>query len=154
MDKTPSLTRALVGLTLLIAAIAGGYLALKSASDNENEQSRAGGGDVLFVRSGGVAGERVRLSLQEDGTVRWARAGSDGATNAREDVVRNVDPIFNALDAAGWPDQEEIYPPTPGCADCYQYDITFRGTHVRVFDPAPQQYAQVTRLLGRLADRL
>ena len=154
MDKTPSLTRALVGLTLLIAAIAGGYLALKWGSDKENEDGSGGTGDeIRFVRSGGFTGQTTTVVLQEDGRVRLETPEPGREAAGAEVAPRRIDRIFAAIEESDWPDREELYPPT-GCADCYQYDITYRGTHVRLFEPVPAQYERVTRMLSRLVDRL
>jgi hypothetical protein len=155
MDKTPSLSRAVIGLTLLIAATAAGYLALRWGSNNENESGLGQRGDeIRFVRSGGFAGQTTAVLMEKDGTVRLLDTSEPGQKTGPVDVApRNVDRVFGAIQQSDWPDQEEIYPPG-GCADCYRYDITYQGTHVRVFDPVPEQYAGVTRLLGRLADRL
>jgi hypothetical protein len=154
MDKTPSLTRALIGLTLLIAAIVGGYLALKAASDSERQKEvEEDTSSIRFVRSGGIAGRTAVLVLDESGSGRVTEDAGTGTKTKRVDLTaRDRTRLATAFEAAGWPDDEELYPPG-GCADCYQYDITYSGVHVRLFDPIPVQYRRVVRVVGSVLDR-
>jgi hypothetical protein len=149
VDKTPSLTKALVGLTLLIAAIVGGYLALKSASDTERANDAGGtSGVIRYTRSGGFTGEATTLVLQSDGTGHVTKEkGPKKSVALSEKEMRALE---EALDDAGLPRIGMANNPG-GCADCYQYDITYEGARVVVFPPVPDDFRPALRALNRAA---
>jgi hypothetical protein len=133
MDKTPSLTRALVGLTLLIAVIAGGYLALKWGSDNENERDRIEEPQVL-VRFEGIQsweGRVAKLTLLTDGTgtVSFRNESRPNSTRSADLALtdKEVRSVVETLEATPLAKKGIIWSDS-GCFDCNEYRIEYNGS--------------------------
>lgn len=155
MDQTPSLRRALVGLALVIVAIVGGYLLLKTASDDAGKDG-IGTADtgppqvyVRFVRSRGWTGSTNTLVLRGDGTgtLRGNDVEKESAINIGE--ARRVE-IFRQLDDA-WPKMAKTF--NSNCSDCYQYDVAYKGVLLTFYGESPERFAKPISQLSRIMDR-
>ena len=156
MDQTPSLRRALVGLALVIAAIAGGYLLLKSASDRAGDDGTGGGGGpnevVRFVRSGGFVGETHRLVLHESGRGTLHGQNIDKPGVSIDIGKRRLDGLVEQLDEV-WPEERDTINDPNACADCYQYDITYDGVRVTLFGIVPDRFKKPIQELSGIVER-
>ena len=148
MDKTPSLTRALIGLTLLIAAIVGGYLALRAGSDSERrKEARERGTAIRFVRSGGWGGTAT-LVIDDEGSGRITEENGAGKTANPVDLkARDETRIVTAFSETSWPEKSKFYS-TGGCADCYLYNITYGGVRVSFSLRTPKRFTKVVRVVN------
>jgi hypothetical protein len=156
MDKTPSLTRALVGLTLLIAVIAGGYLALKWGSDNENENAAQRDEPSVLVKYeeiGGWTGEETRMTLLTDGTgsVSWEKPHIKGKHAEAEVTLadRELHSLTAALDAT--PLGKRRIRPNAVCYDCNEYTIEYRGASVKIWLPN-KRFRPAIRILDEISE--
>ena len=146
--------RALIGLGLLIVAIVGGYLWLRSLSENAGPgESQDGGGVVVrFVRSGGFAGTVDRLVLRSDGS--GAVTGDFDGSPAPVELRRSsLDRLLRQLDAA-WPASgRPINSPSNACADCYLYEVTYAGISVIIHGFVPERFEDPISTLSGIVDR-
>ena len=151
-DQTPSVRRALVGLGLLIVAIVGGYLWLRSLSENADPESDNGDGVVVrFVRSGGFAGTVDRLVLRSDGS--GVVAGDFKGSPERVVLSgSSLDVLLRQLDAV-WPASGGPIGEPDGCSDCYQYEVTYAGVSVTIHGIVPDRFEDPISTLSRLVDR-
>lgn len=151
-DQTPSVRRALVGLGLLIVAIVGGYLWLRSLSENAAPESDNGDGVVVrFVRSGGFAGTVDRLVLRSDGS--GVVAGDFQGSPERVELRRSsLARLLRQLDAV-WPASGGEIGASNGCADCYLYEVTYAGTSVTIHGLVPDRFEDPISTLSGLVDR-
>lgn len=158
MDQTPSLRRALIGLALVIAAIVGGYLVLKTASDDavndapDTADTSSPPATVRFVRSGGFTGSVNTLELMRDGT---GTLRGDDVEKKR--IIVNIGrprgvEIFRQLDEV-WPPTNRFIDESAGCADCPQYEITFNGIRVAIYGIVQSKFDPVINQLSRIMDR-
>jgi hypothetical protein len=133
--EIPSLRRSLIGLTLLVLTIAGGFFALNRASRSSLPEGSEG---VLlrYTRSGGLAGETATLEVRDDGR---ATATFDRGTEVKERSFEvseaertDLEEIFQE---APWPEVSQSFPFPEGSADIFQYDVNYRGVAVKSYDP-------------------
>ena len=153
MDQTPSLRRALIGLAALIAIIAGGYLWLQSASDDAGPGKAPGSQiAVVFIRSGGFTGKSNTLILRDDAT----GSLSGDAFKKPQVPVRigegRLRDLLAELDSI-WPDTSGPVNSPEGCADCYQYDVTFKGVRVTIHGVVPDRFTKPIETLENIMDR-
>lgn len=136
------------------AAAAVGVLAGTTAtSDSPDETSSkppasAAGVVVRFVQTGGIAGIDVRLVVRED---RRATVTARGAATRRHQLrAATLTGLRRTLDAAELDRPSE--PTRSGCADCFEYTITYRGQRVS-FDQVsvPPRMRVALRELRRIA---
>ncbi|HYN36129.1 MAG TPA: hypothetical protein VEV82_04050 [Actinomycetota bacterium] len=156
MDQTPSLRRALIGLALVITAIVGGYLLLKSASDDavndapDTADTSSAPATVRFVRSGGWTGSVNTLELMRDGT--GTLRGNDVE---KKRIIINIGrargvELFRQLDDA-WPKKVKTF--DQNCADCYLYDVAYKGVLLTFYGEARGRFSEPISQLSRIMDR-
>lgn len=86
---------------------------------------------VDYTRSGGLAGSMENLFVYEDRSAvySWGIDGSrefKGSAETMQWLERSLPHATEILDRQS--PSEEM------CADCFQYDLTFEGTHYLTFD--------------------
>ena len=122
---------ALFGLAFAIAAVAGTFYLLDADEEPETNPQ----GSPVFVdytTSGGFAGVTQNVVVYEDRSAVF-NFGIDGSREFRvseetmERLERFVPEAVEVLE--GRPRSDAM------CADCFQYDLTFEGTHYLVVDP-------------------
>lgn len=133
--EVPSLGRSIIGLTVVVGLIAGGYVALRRAG--ESAAPTAEPGAVLrYTRSGGLMGETVRLVVRADG--RSTATLDRGTQNNRrtftvsDEALTDLDEVFAEV---GWPKVSQTLGNPNAVADGYRYDVTYRGVTVTSYDP-------------------
>ena len=125
-----SIGLALFGLVVVTAVSLGVYVLIRDADGGER--------DVLveYTRSGGFTGTIERLKLFADGTAvyRGSELGSELDRASRYAVQAGlVRRLESRLDRALAADVDE-FTRRATCADCFQYDIMYRGRRYIFFD--------------------
>ena len=138
MDQTPSLRKALLGLAFLVTLIIGGYLLLNRAKEDALVlQPNQEGPLIRMEQSGGFAGTHITLVLREDGT------GSLKAPDVKKKNLNldddQMQEIVAALDDV-WPSTDRVPLNDSNCLDCFQYDVTYDGIQVLIYDPVPKKF--------------
>jgi hypothetical protein len=142
-------------LVLVIAAA----LALSVAgcgSDGGDDTTQAapqGGGPlVVYTKTGGVAGVREHLEVAADGMATLTVGYQGGQVRRFELDPAELDRLRGLLAAA---DFAGVDPgPGIGCADCFQYEITYAGTKTAFAEIAgiPDSVGQTVTELGDIVE--
>lgn len=88
---------------------------------------------IEYQRSGGIAGQTVRLVVEDDGAARLYRGSDTTKLAVSPDTLARLKAMVERLDFDKL--RAEYRPPTGG-ADRFQYDIAHRGERISVQDGA------------------
>jgi hypothetical protein len=104
---------------------------------------------VTFHKTGGIAGVDQRLTVRTDG--RATVSGRSGPTRHRQLRAATMRRLRSRLAAAHL---ERPLPPPPGCADCFEFAISYHGHHVKLVDAGnlPARVGPLVAELTRVAD--
>ena len=108
---------------------------------------------VEYQRSGGIAGQTVRLVVEDNGTARLYRRSDTTKLTVNSDTLERLKAMVERLDFAKL--RAEYRPPPKGGADLFQYVITHRGERITVQDGAipPDLQPLIDVLNGLLRSR-
>jgi hypothetical protein len=129
------------GLTIVALAA---VLWVGCGSDDEPEPSGSGP-LVVYQKSGGVAGILERLRVERDGSA-TVTVGFDGSSESFRLSEAELEQLESELGAADL----SVPPGPPGCADCFEYEVSFGGETAR-FDQLAEPSEPLGALLAHLA---
>lgn len=159
MERTPSLRRAIIGLTLLIAATVASYLALQSASDGRSSSAGEEVSSVLvrYSELGGWTGELVKLTVREDGTgsaslesVVNTKKGSSAPIDLSPTELRSI--VTSMEDTPLKKTGRDLVKAT--CMDCNEYTIHYKGSSLKAWRINSIFRAAIKELRGVAKDAL
>jgi len=106
---------------------------------------------VTFHKSGGVAGVDQRLTVRTDGRAAISNRGA--TTQHRQLRASTMRRLRSRLAAAHL--ERPLPQPPMGCADCFEYAISYHGHHVKLIDAGnlPARVVPLVNELTRIAAR-
>jgi hypothetical protein len=132
--------RLAIGLLALLAAGCGGQ--------------SSGDGDALvtYERGGGIAGVSERLVVDTGGTARLSVGDSDQAERRFALADQELERLRSDLEAADFAGID--VGSGLGCADCFDYEITYAGETTSFNEAAevPDSVREVTGQLGQIVE--
>ena len=120
--------------------------------DSSPDPPQGGGPLVVYTKTGGVAGVRDHLEIAPDGAATLSVGYQPGEVQRFELAAADLDRLRGLLAEA---DFAGVDPgPGIGCADCFQYEITYAGTTTAFAEIAgiPDSVGRVVTELGEIVD--
>jgi hypothetical protein len=157
---TPSGRQDVRPVVLLAIAVLAASVALAAAwgrnrADSTLPEDGPISSDVLvtYVREGGIAGERTRLTVAAGGAATLDSDAAGGSTAwSRQLRADRMAALRTALVSAGFHNLDDSYRPSGACNDCFVDTVTYGGRTVTVQASAvPAELAEILRLLGTIA---
>jgi hypothetical protein len=132
--------RLAIGLLALLAAGCGG----RSSADGDSL--------VTYERGGGIAGVSERLVVDADGTALLSVGESDQSEQRFALADQELDRLRSDLEAADFAGVDAGS--GLGCADCFDYEITYSGEAVSFNEATevPDSVRVVTGELGQIVE--
>jgi hypothetical protein len=121
--------------------------------DDTTPQPPEGGGPlVVYTKTGGVAGVREHLEIAADGTATLAVGYQQPEVRRFELDAAELDRLRELLADADFPGVDPG--PGIGCADCFQYEVTYAGTTTAFAEIAgiPDSVGRAVTELGEIVE--